>query len=135
FAKSLGMESLEKLREAVRDRIAREDFLMSRQQVKRQLLDELDKRYRFEAPPTLVEEEFERVWKSVTEELEAEGKTFADENTTEEKAKEEYRAISERRVRLGLVIAEIGEKNNITVTDEELNRSLMEQMRRYPGQE
>ncbi len=135
FAKSLGLESLDKLREAIRDRIAREDVMMSRQKVKRQLLDALDKQHRFEPPPTLVEEEFERVWKSVIEELEAEGKTFADENTTEEKAREEYRAISERRVRLGLVLAEIGEKNNITVTDEELNRSLMEQMRRYPGQE
>jgi trigger factor len=135
FAKSLGLESAEKLRDAVRDRIAREDALMSRQKVKRQLLDELDKQQKFDPPPTLVEEEFERVWKSVLEELEAEGKTFADENTTEEKAKTEYRAISERRVRLGLVLAEIGEKNKITVTDEELNRSLMEQMRRYPGQE
>jgi trigger factor len=135
FAKSLGMESLDKLREAVKDRIAREDFMMSRQKVKRQLLDELDKRHKFEPPPTLVEEEFERVWKSVLEELQAEGKSFADENTTEEKARDEYRAISERRVRLGLVLAEIGEKNKITVTDEELNRSLMEQMRRYPGQE
>jgi trigger factor len=135
FAKSLGLESLEKLREAVKGRISREDVMMSRQKVKRQLLDALDKQHKFDPPPTLVEEEFERVWKSVTEELEAEGKTFADENTTEEKAKDEYRAISERRVRLGLVLAEIGEKNNISVTDEELNRSIMEQMRRYPGQE
>ncbi len=62
-------------------------------------------------------------------------KTFADENTTEEKAKAEYRAIAERRVRLGLVLAEIGEKNNITVTDEELNRAMMERMRQFPGQE
>jgi trigger factor len=135
FAKSLGLESLGKLREAVKDRISREDVMMSRQKVKRQLLDALDKQHKFDPPPTLVEEEFERVWKSVVEELEAEGKTFAHENTTEEKAKDEYRAISERRVRLGLVLAEIGEKNNITVTDEELNRSIMEQMRRYPGQE
>jgi len=135
FAKSLGLESADKLRDAIKDRIAREDALMSRQKVKRQLLDQLDKQQKFEPPPTLVEEEFERVWKSVLEELEAEGKTFADENTTEEKAKAEYRAISERRVRLGLVLAEIGEKNSITVTEEELNRSLMEQMRRYPGQE
>jgi len=135
FAKSLGMESFEKLREAVKDRIVREDAMMSRQKVKRQLLDQLDKQHKFEPPPTLVEEEFERVWKSVLEELEAEKKTFADENTTEEKAKEEYRTISERRVRLGLLLAEIGEKNNITVSDEELNRAVMEQVRRYPGQE
>ena len=108
---------------------------MSRQKVKRQLLDALDKLHQFEPPPTLVEEEFDRVWKSVQQELEAAGKTFADEDTTEEKAKAEYRAISERRVRLGLVLAEIGEKNNITVTDDELNRAVMEQVRQFPGQE
>ena len=71
----------------------------------------------------------------VTSEMTAEKKSFADENTTEEKAREEYQKIAERRVRLGLVLAEIGEKNNITVTDEELNRALVEQARQFPGQE
>jgi trigger factor len=108
---------------------------MSRQKLKRQLLDELDKSHKFEPPPSLVEEEFDRVWKSVLQELETEKKTFADENTTEEKAKAEYRAIAERRVRLGLVLAEIGEKNAITVTEEELNRALMNKVREFPGQE
>jgi trigger factor len=135
FAKSLGLESLAKLRDAVKDRMVQEHQGMSRQKVKRQLLDELDKRHKFEPPPSLVEEEFDRVWKSVLQELETEKKTFADENTTEEKAKEEYRRISERRVRLGLVLAEIGEKNNITVTEDELNRALMEHVRQFPGQE
>jgi trigger factor len=135
FAKSLGLESLAKLRDAVKDRIAREHQGMTRQKVKRQLLDELDKRHTFEPPPTLVEEEFDRVWKSVLGELESDRKTFADEDTTEEKAKEEYRRIAERRVRLGLVLAEIGEKNNITVSDEELNRAIVEHVRQFPGQE
>jgi trigger factor len=135
FAKSLGLGSLEKLREAVKDRIVRDYTAASRQKIKRQLLDQLDKLHKFDPPPTLVEEEFDRVWKSVLQELENERKTFADENTTEEKAKEEYQAISERRVRLGLVLAEIGEKNNITVSEEELNRALMEQVRQFPGQE
>ena len=124
FAKSLGLELLAKLREAVKDRLAREHVGMSRQKVKRALLDELDKLHKFEPPPSLVEEEFDRVWKSVQQEMETEKKTFADEDTTEEKAKAEYRAIAERRVRLGLVLAEIGEKNNITVTEEELNRAV-----------
>jgi trigger factor len=135
FAKSLGLESLDKLREAVKDRLAREHASMSRQKIKRQLLDALDKLHKFEPPPTLVQEEFDRVWKSVLQELENERKTFADENTTEEKAKAEYQAIAERRVRLGLVLAEIGEKNNITVSDDELNRAVMEQVRQFPGQE
>ena len=135
FAKTLGFESMAKLREAVRDRLAREHAAMSRQKLKRALLDELDRLHKFEPPPTLVEEEFDRIWRSVLQELESERKTFADENTTEEKARAEYRAIAERRVRLGLVLAEIGEKNNIAVTDEELNRALMEHVRRFPGQE
>ena len=135
FAKVLGLESLEKLRDAVKDRITREHASMSRQKIKRALLDELDKMHKFDPPPTLVEEEFDRVWKSVLQGLENERKTFADENTTEEKAKAEYRAIAERRVRLGLVLAEIGEKNNITVTDDELSRAVMDRARQFAGQE
>ncbi len=135
FAKSLGLELIAKLRDAVKDRLEREHSSTSRQKLKRALLDELDKRHKFEPPPSLVEDEFERVWKSVQQEMENEKKTFADEGTTEEKSKAEYRAISERRVRLGLVIAEIGEKNNIAVTEEELNRAVMEHARQFAGQE
>ncbi len=135
FAKSLGLESLAKLHEAIKERVAAEHVGMSRQKIKRELLDELDTRHKFEPPPSLVEDEFDRIWKSVQSEMENEKKTFADEGTTEDKAKAEYRAIAERRVRLGLVLAEIGEKNTITVTDEELNRAVMEQTRRFAGQE
>ncbi len=135
FAKSLGLESLAKLRDAVKDRLAREHASVSRQKVKRALLDELDKRHKFEPPPTLAREEFDRVWKSVLQELETEKKSFADENTTEDKAKEEYRTIADRRVRLGLVLAEIGEKNNITVPEDEVGRAVMEQARQFPGRE
>jgi trigger factor len=135
FAKSLGLESVAKLRDAVKDSISREHAGMSRQKLKRALLDDLDKLHKFEPPPTLVEEEFDRVWKSVLSELETERKSFADEGTTEEKAKAEYRGIAERRVRLGLVLAEIGEKNNITVTEDELSRAVMERARQFAGQE
>jgi trigger factor len=135
FAKSLGLESLAKLREAVKDRIGREHVAMSRQKLKRALLDELDVRHKFEPPPSLVEEEYDRVWKSVLAEMENEKKSFADEDTTEEKAKAEYRGIAERRVRLGLVLAEIGEKNTITVTEDEMSRAVMERARQFAGQE
>jgi trigger factor len=135
FAKSLGLESLAKLRDAVKDRISRDHAAASRQKIKRALLDELDKRHKFDPPPSLVEEEFQRVWKSVLQELETEKKTFADENTTEDKAKAEYRTIAERRVRLGLVLGEIGEKNNITVSEDELSRAIMQQASQFPGQE
>jgi trigger factor len=75
------------------------------------------------------------VWKTVLSDLESSGKSFADEGTTEEKAKAEYRAIADRRVRLGLVLAEIGEKNNIKVNDEELSRAAADRARQFPGQE
>jgi trigger factor len=135
FAKSLGLESLAKLRDAVKDRIGTEHVAISRQKLKRALLDELDTRHKFEPPPSLVEQEFDRVWKSVLGEMENEKKTFADEDTTEEKAKAEYRGIAERRVRLGLVLAEIGEKNTITVTEDEMSRAVMERARQFAGQE
>lgn len=135
FAKTLGMESLSKLRDAVKENITRGHSNVSRQKLKRQLLDALDKSHKFDPPPSLVDEEYERIWKSVNDELKATNKTFADENTTEDKAREEYRGIADRRVRLGLLLAEIGEKNNIQITDEELNRALVERIRQFPGQE
>jgi trigger factor len=135
FAKTLGLESLAKLRDAVRERLEREHTAASRQKVKRALLDQLDARHKFDPPPTLLEEEFKNVWSTIENDLKQQGRTFADEGTTEEKAREEYRAIAERRVRLGLVLAEIGEKNNIKVTDEQLTQAVVAQARMMPGQE
>jgi trigger factor len=135
FAKTLGLESLVKLKEAVKDRIAREHASASRLKLKRALLDQLDERHKFEPPPSPVEREFNNVWSQVESDLKRENRTFADEGTTEEKARDEYRAIAERRVRLGLVIAEIGEKNNIKVTDEQLTAAIVEQARQLPGRE
>ena len=86
-------------------------------------------------PPTLAEEEFKNVWNAVESDLKAQGRSFADEGTTEEKAREEYRGIAERRVRLGLVLAEIGERNKIAVTDEEITRAIVERARQVPGRE
>jgi len=135
FAKSLGLESLGKLREMVKERITRDHAAMSRQRVKRKLLDELDARHKFTPPPSLVEDEFNNVWKTVVDDLQARKRTFEEEDTTEEKAKEEYRGIAERRVRLGLVIAEIGERNNIKVIEDEISRAVMERARQVPGRE
>lgn len=135
FAKSLGLESLAKLREMVKGRLTQEHGAMSRQKVKRLLLDQLDAKHKFDPPPSLVEDEFNNVWKTIQDDLQSRKRTFEDEGTTEEKAREEYRGIAERRVRLGLVIAEIGEKNGIKVTDEELSRAVMERARQMPGQE
>ncbi|UWU81693.1 trigger factor [Bradyrhizobium yuanmingense] len=135
FAKSLGLESLDKLKEAARERLVAEFATATRQRVKRALLDRLDEAHRFEAPPSLVDEEFSLMWNSVKAEMDSAGKTFADEDTTEDKAKEEYRKIADRRVRLGLVLSEIGEKNKITVTDDEVGRAVIERARSMPGRE
>jgi trigger factor len=135
FAKTLGLDSLAKLRDALRERLARDHAAASRQKLKRALLDQLDERHKFEPPPTLVEQEFNQVWSAIESDLKQQNRTFADEGTTEEKAREEYHAIAERRVRLGLVIAEIGEKNNITVSEDQLRLAIMEQVRQMPGRE
>jgi trigger factor len=135
FAKQLGLESLDKLKEAVKGRLQQEHTGLSRQRVKRQLLDKLDEMHKFALPPTLAEEEFKNVWNAVDSDLKAQGRSFADEGTTEEKAREEYRGIAERRVRLGLVLAEIGERNKIAVTDEEITRAIGERARQVPGRE
>jgi len=135
FAKTLGLESLDKLKEAARERLTAEFAGATRQRVKRMLLDRLDEAHRFEAPPSLVEEEFNLMWNSIKAEMESSGKTFADEDTTEEAAREEYRKIADRRVRLGLVLSEIGERNKITVTDDEVGRAVIERARQMPGRE
>jgi trigger factor len=135
FAKTLGLESLDKLKQAARERLVAEFAGATRQRVKRTLLDRLDDSHRFEAPPSLVEEEFTLMWNSIKAEMESSGKTFADENTTEEAAKEEYHKIADRRVRLGLVLSEIGEKNKISVTEDEVGRAVIERARSMPGRE
>ena len=135
FAKTLGLESLDKLKEAVRERLVAEFAGATRQRVKRTLLDRLDEAHKFEAPSSLIDEEFRLMWNSIKAEMESAGKTFADENTTEEAASEEYRKIADRRVRLGLVLSEIGEKNKITVTDDEVSRAVIERARQMPGRE
>jgi trigger factor len=135
FATSLGLESLEQLKQAVRDRIAQEYAGASRRKLKRALLDTLDELHKFESPPSLVAQEFQNVWGAVLQDLQSQNRTFEQEGTTEEKAREEYRGIADRRVRLGLVLAEIGEKNNIRVTDEEVSRALIERARQFPGRE
>jgi trigger factor len=135
FAKTIGMESLEKLKEAVKGRIQQEHTAATRRKVKRSLLDALDETHQFSLPPTLIEEEFTNVWRTVETDLANANRTLADEGTSEEEAKAEYRKLAERRVRLGLVLAEIGEKNKIQVTDEEVSRAAVERARQFPGQE
>ncbi|TCN25873.1 trigger factor [Sinorhizobium americanum] len=135
LATKLGLESVDKLKEIVRGQIEGQYGSVTRQKVKRQLLDQLDELYQFETPERLVNAEFDNIWRQINTDLEQAGKTFADEETTEEEARVEYRKLAERRVRLGLVLSEIGEKAGVQVSDDEMQRSLFEQLRQFPGQE
>ena len=135
LAKKLGIESAERLRAVIREQIEGQYGTHTRQKVKRQLLDALDASHQFETPSKLVDAEFNNIWAQISNELESAGKTFADEDTTEEAAREDYRKLAERRVRLGLVLSEIGQKAGVEVTEQELQRAMYDQVRRYPGQE
>ncbi len=135
FAKKLGFEDLAKLKDMVKERMAAEFGQMTNMKLKRDVLDALDKEYTFELPEKLVEAEFNGIWNALSQEMARSSKTFADENTTEEDARKEYRAIAERRVRLGLVLGTMGEKEGVQVSEQELQNALMNRMRQFPGQE
>ncbi|MBA5776490.1 trigger factor [Stappia sp. F7233] len=135
FAKGLGLETLEALKGVIRGQAESQYGAMTRQKMKRQLLDKLDEAYSFDLPQKLVETEFEGVWRQVLADMQRAGKTFEDEGANEEESKAEYRKIAERRVRLGLVLSEVGEKNDVQVTDDEVQRALYDRVRQYPGNE
>jgi trigger factor len=161
LATAVGFDSLDELRKTIREQIERDYGRLARQKLKRDLLDRLAERHHFPVPEGMVEIEFASIWKQVEEERKnqaqpvpqaegepaaapAEGEAWpkgegdapaAPAAEDDEKMKAEYRAIAERRVRLGLLLSEVGRANTITVSQEELNRALMEQARRFPGQE
>lgn len=131
-AKQLGLESAENLRDVVRGQIESQYGAVTRQKAKRQILDALDEAFKFETPSKLVEAEFNNIWSQVNLDLAQAGRTFEDEDTNETEARAEYQRLAERRVRLGLVLADIGEKAGVQVSDDEVQRSLIEQIRRVP---
>ncbi len=135
FAKRLGLESIDKLKELLRDNLNQQYKGAARFKLKRALLDQLDEKHSFDLPPKMVEAEFDGIWQQVEADKEAGRLPEADAKKSDKKLKEEYRKIAERRVRLGLVLAEIGRENNVTVTDQELNNAIMAEARNYPGQE
>jgi trigger factor len=135
LAKKLGLDSLATLKDRVRDQLKADFSRASRMHLKRRILDALDEAHSFSLPPTMVESEFDAIWKAVEAELQREGKTAADEGKTEEELKKEYHDIAERRVRLGLVLARIGEQNGISLTQDEVQRAIAARARQFPGQE
>ena len=135
FATSLGMESLEKLRDAIRDQIGNDYGQMSRGHLKKDLLDQLSDGHSFELPPSMVTLEFDQIWQQFQNELEQQGQKMEDLDESEDDLRAEYKGIAERRVRTGLVLAEVGSKNEIEVTQEELNQGLIQRVQQFPGQE
>ena len=135
LAKRFGFDALDKLREALAEQIKSDYTRMSRAHMKRAMLDKLDELHDFELPPSMVEQEFEQIWQQFQHELSHQNKTADDLDEPEDEVKAEYRKIAERRVRLGLVLAEVGEKNSISVTEQELSQALAERARQFPGQE
>jgi len=135
LAKRLGLDSLATLKDRVRDQVKSDFQRASRLHLKRRILDALDKEHSFPLPPAMVEGEFNGIWSAVETELKREGKTAADEGKTEEELKKEYHDIAERRVRLGLVLARLGEQNGLSVANDEMQRAIAARARQFPGQE
>lgn len=131
LAKKSNFENLEAMRKAVGERIGQDYTQISRSMIKRQLLDKLADAHKFPVPEGLVDGEFNAIWQRI-EEAKKNGQKIEDD---EEKMKKEYREIAERRVRLGLLLADVGRSNSIEVTPEELNQAVMREAMRYPGQE
>lgn len=135
FAKRFGLGSLQELRENVKRDLGQEYKGLSRLQLKRSLLDQLADGHQFDVPPGMVELEFDQIWKEVTSDEARFKAELAEEKKTEDELKAEYTKIAERRIRLGLLLSEVGRRNNIEVKPEEVTKAMIEQARRFPGQE
>ena len=135
FATRIGLESLDKLKELLKSNLDQQYSRQIRFKLKRALLDQLDEAHDFPLPPKMVEAEFDGIWQQVEADKSAGRLPEEDAAKSDEDLKAEYRTIAERRVRLGLVLAEIGRANNVQVTDQELNAAILQEARNYPGQE
>ena len=135
FAKNFGLESLEQLREMMTAQIQSEHDQASRQKAKRALLDVLDEKHSFDLPQKMVEQEFSQIWQQLQQEKEAGNLDEEDAKKSDEDLEKEYRTIADRRVRLGLVLAEIGRIAEVQITDQEVQQAVIAEARKFPGQE
>jgi len=143
FAKTMGQEDLESLRTAIRGRMETEYGGFSRERLKRGLLDKLETAHDFSLPEGMVGSEFDSIWEQ-HEQAKAEQSSSDDESAkseeddsakSDDEIKEDYRKIARRRVQLGLLLTEVGDKNNVEVSAEDVNRALVQEAQKYPGQE
>lgn len=135
LAKQVGLESLDALKDAVRRNLETDFARQSRSRLKRRLLDKLDEAHDFDLPERMVDTEFETIWRAVKADLDKGEIAPEDEGKSEDELQAEYKKIAERRVRLGLVLAEIGKAAGVEVAEEELARAINMEARRYPGRE
>ncbi len=135
LAKSMGTEGLDDLRTKVKERLAQDYDGLARMRLKRAILDRLSDAHDFEVPESMVDLEFEAIWRQVEQDREQGKVDPDDEGKDDEDIKAEYRAIAERRVRLGLLLSEVGRLNQIEVNQDEVNKALFMEAQRYPGQE
>ena len=135
FAAKLGLDSMEELRKTITGVIQREYDSISRMRLKRELLDGLAKQASFPVPDGMVESEFDQIWKRVEADRKSGQGDDEDKDKDDDTLKAEYRAIAERRVRLGLLLSEIGRQNGVQVAQEEMSRAMRTEASRYPGQE
>jgi trigger factor len=135
FAKRLGLSNIDEVREALRRRLESDHAAQSRAKAKRKLFDALDARHSFDLPKGMVDFEFGQIWRQLEADREAGRLDPEDAAKSQEDLEKEYRAIAERRVRLGLILAEIGRRNDIQVSEQEVAQAVGEQARRFPGQE
>ncbi len=135
FAKSLGEDSLDALKSKLRDQIGQDYEQASRTHLKRELLDKLAEAHDFVVPAGMVDIEFNTIWPHIEEAMKEGKLDEEDQDKSEDVLRSEYREIAERRVRLGLLLSEVGRVNNIDVSSEELNRALAMEARKHPGQE
>jgi trigger factor len=135
FAKNFGLDDLQALKDAVKGQFENELDMQSRMKLKRAILDELDKKHSFDLPAGMVEAEFANIWSQVQAEKEAGQLDEEDAKKSDKQLEKDYRKIAERRVRLGLVLAEMGQKEEVQISNEELQQAMVAEARRYPGQE
>lgn len=135
FATSMGLENVDKFKDAVKEKLQEELDTVSKNRLKRELLDKLEESHKFELPEKLVTSEFDAIWGQLTTEMAQKDRSFEDEDTTEEVERKKYQDIAERRVRLGLIVSEIGSKNELKISDEEVQQALINKASQFPGQE
>ena len=135
LAEQFGAENLEDLRNKMRETMEREYGNAGRNRVKRELFDKLDELHTFPLPEALVEAEFDGIWQELQQQLEGENAENVREGKTDEELREEYRKVAERRVRLGLLLSEVGRRNNIEVSNQDMQTAIAQQAAQFPGQE